>query len=67
MNEILGTHKLYSLEEAIRASAACFDREGLCFGHGTQSSIDEASWLVLHAMGLSPVEAPDYTQRLRAE
>ena len=35
--------------------------------HGTDHPVDEASWLVLHAMGLSPAEPPDHARRLRAD
>ncbi len=53
-----------TLESAIRAAAAAFEQNGLYFGHGTESAIDEASWLILHGLGLSPLEAPDYSQTL---
>jgi len=54
----------YSVETAIRAVAAAFEHHGLFFGHGTLSAIDEASWLVLFAAGLSPAIEPDYSQVL---
>jgi ribosomal protein L3 glutamine methyltransferase len=39
------------VREWIDWAAQRFDRAGLHYGHGTESSRDEASWLVLHAIG----------------
>ncbi len=52
------------IERAIIRSAQAFEQHELVFGHGTSEAMSEASWLVLHALGLSPLEAPDYAQLL---
>lgn len=54
----------YTIETAIRAAAAAFESDELYFGHGTESAIDEASWLILHSLGLSPLLVPDYSRSL---
>ena len=62
-NVLAGDTKL-NLEEAIRGCASAFEQHQLEFGHGTFDALGEASWLVLHALDLSPLEAPDYTREL---
>jgi len=52
------------IETAIKLSATAFDKHNLVYGHGTVDSLGEASWLVLHALELSPLHAPDYAQTL---
>lgn len=64
---VLTSAQSYTMEAAIRAAAAQFEQHSLCFGHGTQTAIDEATWLILHALGLSPAEAPDYQLVLSPE
>lgn len=55
------------VETVIRLSAQAFDRHNLVYGHGTVDALGEASWLVLHALELSPLIEPDYTQTLSNE
>lgn len=54
----------YTIETAIKAAAAAFEDNELFFGHGTDTAIDEASWLILHSLKLSPLVAPDYSRPL---
>ena len=46
-----------SVEQLIAAGAAEFERQGLAFGHGTASAVDEAAALVFHALHLDHEEA----------
>ena len=59
--------EVYTVESAIRTAAEQFERNNLYFGHGTDTALDEASWLILHAMQLSPTQAPDYARMLSAD
>ena len=47
-----------TLIELIEAQAARLDQAGVCFGHGTSNSFDEAAWLVLWQLG-QPLDALD--------
>ena len=47
-------NNLLTVADTIRAISALFDSAGLYYGHGTENAWDEASWLVLSVMGISP-------------
>ncbi len=54
--------ELSSLQDFVHWGARRFLEHGLHFGHGTDNALDEARWLVLHALGLDPQssgELPD--------
>jgi len=64
---VLPLGKSIDIEFAIRACAQAFDDANLVFGHGTGDALGEASWLVLHALNLSPLVEPNYEQVLSEE
>jgi ribosomal protein L3 glutamine methyltransferase len=40
-----------------------FDKAGLSYGHGTANALDEAAWLILHALGLPPHDLNTHLDR----
>lgn len=61
-NPVLPTHGALTLENAIRVTAKAFEAADLDYGHGTDNALDEASWLLMHVLGLPVDQAPDYQQ-----
>lgn len=53
---------LTSPEDLVRWGARRFSDYGLHFGHGTDNAVDEARWLVLHALHLSPDSTAKLTE-----
>lgn len=47
------------LDELIREGEALFAGAELSYGHGTDNPLDEAAWLVLHAVGIAPDQPLD--------
>lgn len=66
-NPVLPLQGQLSLEQAIRLTAAAFEAADLDYGHGTDNALDEASWLVMHVLGLPVDQPPDYTQSVKPE
>jgi ribosomal protein L3 glutamine methyltransferase len=57
----------FSRSDLIEWASERLERAGLVYGHGTENAWDEAAWLVLHALGLSPQESlPDPGQAVSA-
>ena len=53
---------LQSIPDFVRWGASRFNQAGLTFGHGTDNAVDEALFLVLHALSLRPGLAPELMQ-----
>ncbi len=46
---------------------ARFEKSGISYGHGTTNALDEAAWIILHALGLPPDELDPHLDRPLAE
>jgi ribosomal protein L3 glutamine methyltransferase len=54
--------QLHTIVDFVRWGASRFNEAGLHFGHGCDNAVDEALFLVLHALHLKPGLAPELTQ-----
>ncbi len=54
--------ELRTIPDLVRWGASHFNAAGIDFGHGTDNAIDEALFLVLHALHLKPGLAPELMQ-----
>jgi ribosomal protein L3 glutamine methyltransferase len=54
------TQELSSIKDFIRFATSRFNEATLCFGHGFDSALDEASYLVLHTLYLPHDMPPAY-------
>ncbi len=50
----LNLDQAHNLRDAVLLSQTYLEDAGVCFGHGTDNALDEAAWLVSHALGLAP-------------
>lgn len=52
MGEGRGEGELHTIRALLDYGVERFERAGLSYGHGTGNALDEAAWLVMHAVGL---------------
>ena len=52
-----------TVRELLAGGVERFERARLSYGHGTTNALDEAAWLVLHALGLPPSELEPHLER----
>jgi len=64
MTSILPRKPAPDVASSIRAATRYLDDGALGYGHGTSTAADDAAWLVLESAGQSPIEEPDYQQRM---
>ena len=60
-------HAATSLRDTILAAQCYLEEAGVWFGHGTDNALDEAAWLVSHALGLAPDFAAEMLPRPLSE
>lgn len=60
-------HRAASTGRTVRAlldyGVGRFERAQLSYGHGTSNALDEAAWLILHALGLPPTDLDTHLDR----
>jgi ribosomal protein L3 glutamine methyltransferase len=55
--------RAHTVREVLEYGIDRFEAAGLSFGHGTSNALDEAAWLILHALGLPPRNLDDQLDR----
>ena len=52
-----------TVRELLEQGVEQFEHAGLSYGHGTTNALDEAAWLILHALGLPPTDLNSHLER----
>jgi ribosomal protein L3 glutamine methyltransferase len=55
-----------TVRELLEDGVERFERAGLSYGHGTTNAVDEAAWLILHALRLPPGDIGPHLDRTLA-